>query len=232
MGCGDEPTQARAPAATATPKPFEPSPEPTPAKVDKPRHATAAITRTVGLRDRPRGETLQRIGPETEFGSGMVFGVLGRRDGWLKVAASQLPNGERGWIPARTATVLGTDMDIHVDRSKLQATLRDDGRAVLRFPVAVGRPGNETPLGRYAVTDKLTPTDGTSPYGCCALALTGHQTRLEPGWPGGDRLAIHGTPAVETIGTAASLGCMRAPEDALRRLMRQVPLGAPVVVKA
>lgn len=230
VGCGDEPQPAQAPAPAA--KPFRPAAESAPAEVEKPRHATAAITRTVGLRDRPGGDVLHRVGVRTEFGSGTVFGVLRRRDGWLEVAASQLPNGERGWIPARAATVLGTDVDIRIDRSAHRATLRDDGKAVMRFPVAVGRPGNETPLGRYAVTDKLLPESGTSPYGCCALALTGHQTRLEPGWPGGDRLAIHGTPAEETIGTAASLGCLRASEGALRRLMRQVPLGAPVFVRA
>ena len=50
-------------------------------------------------------------------------------------------------------------------------------------------------MGRFAVTDKLRTEDrADSPYGCCALALTGHQTKLVPGWPGGDRLAIHGTP--------------------------------------
>ena len=103
---------------------------------------------------------------------------------------------------------------------------------MLRFPVAVGRPGNETPLGRYAVTDTLKLTDPTSPYGCCAVALTGHQTKLVPGWIGGDRLAIHGTPQPETIGKAISLGCMRAPRRTMQRLIRTIPLGAPVFVKA
>ena len=232
-GCGAEPERATVPAATAAPRHFEPVEEGArTTRAERPRYRTAAITRTVGLRNRPGGRVLHRVEPLTEFGSGTVFSVLAGRRGWLKVAAAQLPNDRRGWIRARAATVRGTDIDIRVDRSKRQATLRDGGRALLRFPVAVGRPGNETPLGRYAVTDKLRPSSLSSPYGCCALALTGHQTRLEPGWPGGDRLAIHGTPAVETIGTAASLGCMRAPEDALRRLMKRVPLGAPVVVKA
>ncbi len=204
-----------------------PQPEPTAVAAERPRHLTAAVARTVSLRDRPRGRILHRIERRTEFGSGTVFGVLGRRDGWLKVAAAQLPNGRRGWIRAGHATIGGTDLDVRVDRSKHQATLRDDGRVVFRFPVAVGRPGNETPLGRYAITDKLATTDAGSPYGCCALALTGHQTLLEPGWPGGDRLAIHGTQAPETIGTAASLGCMRATEEDLRRLMRRSPSARP-----
>ena len=100
-----------------------------------------------------------------------------------------------------------------------------------RFPVAVGRPGHATPLGRYGVTDKLLMPAGT-PYGCCAVALTGHQTSLPSGWGGGDRLAVHGTTAPETIGTAASLGCLRAAEADMRWLLRRLPLGAPVFIRA
>ena len=175
---------------------------------------------------------LTKLLPKTEFGSQAILGVLARRGAWLKVVVSQLPNAHPGWIRAKGTFVHGTDLQIRVDRSAHTAALRNGRRTVVRFPVAVGRPGNETPLGRYAVTDKLMPEDSTSPYGCCALALTGHQTELEPGWPGGDRLAIHGTPATWSIGQAVSLGCMRAPEKALRKLMRRVPLGAPVIVHA
>ena len=89
------------------------------------------------------------------------------------------------------------------------------------FSVAVGRPGTETPTGRFAVTDKLRPGDPASPYGCCLLALSGHQTKLIAGWPGGDRLAIHATPSLWTVGKAASLGCMRARPGDIRRLMRK-----------
>jgi lipoprotein-anchoring transpeptidase ErfK/SrfK len=96
--------------------------------------------------------------------------------------------------------------------------------------VAVGRPGNSTPLGRYAVTDRLHTGGADSPYGCCAIALTGHQVNLPAGWPGGDRLAIHGTPQTSSIGRAVSLGCLRAPTAGLRVLMRRVPLGTPVFV--
>ena len=99
-----------------------------------------------------------------------------------------------------------------------------------RVRVAVGRPGTETPTGRFAVTDKLRTKRPDSPYGCCALALSGHQPKLLPGWPGGDRLAIHATPNPETIGEAASLGCLRASTRDLQALFQIVPLGAPVFV--
>ena len=101
-----------------------------------------------------------------------------------------------------------------------------------RFPVAVGRPGTPTPTGRFAVTDKLHPDSAGSPYGCCALALSGHQTKLLPGWPGGDRLAIHATDDESSIGNPVSLGCMRAESRQARWLINTIPLGAPVFISA
>jgi lipoprotein-anchoring transpeptidase ErfK/SrfK len=184
------------------------------------------------LRASPGGRVVARIGRRTEFGSARVLGVTGRRDGWLRVIASERTNEQRGWIRARAARLHATDVSIHVDRSAHRLVLKRGSHVLRRMPIAVGRPGNETPLGRFAVTDLLRTGRADSPYGCCALALSGHQTKLEPGWPGGDRLAIHGTPNPETVGTAASLGCMRAYEPDIRALMRRVPLGAPVFIRA
>jgi len=102
---------------------------------------------------------------------------------------------------------------------------------VRRFRVGVGRPGHKTPTGRFAVTDRLRVADASSPYGCCILALTGHQTKLPPGWPGGDRLAVHATADLSGLGRAVSLGCMRSdPKDA-RWLIKKAPLGAPVFIR-
>jgi lipoprotein-anchoring transpeptidase ErfK/SrfK len=148
------------------------------------------------------------------------------------VLAAERPNGASGWIRAGAARLGTTDVSIHVDRSARALTIRRAGRVVRRMPVAVGRPDTPTPTGRFAVTDRLRTSDPASPYGCCALALSGHQTQLLPGWPGGDRLAIHGTQNPETVGRSASLGCMRARAADLRALMRLVPLGAPLFVRA
>jgi lipoprotein-anchoring transpeptidase ErfK/SrfK len=173
-----------------------------------------------------------RIGRLTEFGSPRVLAVTGRHGGWLRVIASERRNGQRGWVRARVVHLDPTDISIHVDRSARRLTLKRGARVLRRMPIAVGRPGNETPLGRFAVTDLLHTGRADSPYGCCAIALSGHQTKLEPGWPGGDRLAIHGTPNPETVGAPVSLGCMRAYERDIRALMRRVVLGAPVFVRA
>jgi hypothetical protein len=198
----------------------------------KGRYTTAHVLRRTTLRAAPRGRVLARIGRTTEFGSRRVLAVTGRRGGWLRVIASERANRRPAWIRAGATRLGATDVSIKVDRSARRLTLRRGDKVLRRMPIAVGRPGNETPLGRFAVTDLLRTGRADSPYGCCALALSGHQTRLVPGWPGGDRLAVHGTPNPETVGTEASLGCMRAYTRDIKALMRRVPLGAPVFIRA
>jgi hypothetical protein len=205
---------------------------PTHATGPKGRFKTARVLRRTALRAAPGGRAVARIGRATEFGSDRVLAVTGRRGGWLRVIASERRNGRHAWIRASAARLGATDVSIKFDRSARRLTLRRGHRVLRRFPVAIGRPGNETPLGRFAVTDLLRTGRADSPYGCCALALSGHQTKLVPGWPGGDRLAIHGTPNPETVGTEASLGCMRAYTKDIKALMRRVPLGAPVFIRA
>ena len=229
-GCGGAPAHDAGPsAAAADPPAFQPAREATPRPHG--RWLTARITRTVRLRATPGGRRLHaRLRPRTEFGSRKVVGVLRRRDGWLRVVAPERPNGSPAWIPEDAASLGAVDVSIHVDRSRRRLVVRRGDRAIRRLPVAVGRPGTETPTGRFAVTDKLHTGRADSPYGCCALALSGHQPKLVRGWPGGDRLAIHATPQSETVGTAASLGCLRARTADMHALMRIVPLGAPVFV--
>lgn len=235
-GCSEAERPAREPdpATPAFVVARSASDDPAPAR---PRRAearwlTARVTKSATLRSRPGGRVLARVSPRTEFGSPQVLSVVARRAGWLQVISSELPDSRRGWLRAGHARLDATDWSLHVDRSARRLVLRRDGRRIRTLPVAVGRPGTPTPLGRYATTDELLTQRPDSPYGCCIIALSGHQTRLVEGWPGGDRLAIHSTPQVETIGEAASLGCLRAHTRDVRALMRRVPLGTPVFVSA
>jgi hypothetical protein len=229
-GCGGAAApDAGPPKAAADPPAFRPAREVTP----RPHGSwlTARITRRVRLRAAPGGRRLRaQLRPRTEFGSPKVVGVLRRRHGWLRVVAAERANGRPAWIPEDAARLGAVDVSIHVDRSRRRLVVRRGDRVVRRLPVAVGRPGTETPTGRFAVTDKLRTRRADSPYGCCALALSGHQPKLLRGWPGGDRLAIHATPQAESVGQAASLGCLRARTADMQALLRIVPLGAPVFV--
>jgi lipoprotein-anchoring transpeptidase ErfK/SrfK len=47
----------------------------------------------------------------------------------------------------------------------------------------------------------------------------------------GDGYLLHGTPHTESIGTAATHGCIRVPDEALRTLWQRVPVGARVLIR-
>lgn len=173
------------------------------------------------------------VWPRTEFRSAAILPVVAQRDGWLGVISRELPNGRIGWIAANAGLVAyRSQWSVVASLSKREVVVRRSGRVVQRFPVAIGTPSTPTPTGRFAVTDKLLTEDPSSPYGCCILALSAHQPSTPQGWGGGNRVAIHATSLPETIGTAASLGCLRAPAEEARRLVRSIPLGTIVTIRA
>jgi lipoprotein-anchoring transpeptidase ErfK/SrfK len=150
----------------------------------------------------------------------------------LRVVSDLLPNNRSGWIAAEGAPVRSTRLMVRIDLSERRLTVLL-GSSVLRHArVAVGAPGSPTPTGVFSITDKLDSSDHAgwvSAYGCCVLALSGHQTRLPSEWSSGDRLAIHGGGG---LGSAVSAGCMHAKEKFLRYLMQKLPLGTLVRIEA
>jgi hypothetical protein len=191
----------------------------------------AWVRRPTVLRAAPRGPAVARLGPRTRFDGPQVLGVVARRPGWLGVLHDALPNGATGWIRAADAQLVREPWSVEIDLSARRALVRLHGRAVDRFTVAVGRPASPTPTGRFSITDRIRPAPG-SPYGCCALALSGRQPNVPQGWAGGDRIAIHGTTDAASLGRAASLGCVRVGDRDLRRLFRRLPVGARVTISA
>lgn len=194
-------------------------------------YSTAYVRRAVTLYRSPGGPPRIRLSARTTWKSPRVLGVVRRRSDWIAVQAPELRNGEVGWLPAEQAQLDCVRWSLHADLSKRRLPVRKDGRTVRRYAVAVGAPEHPTPRGRFSVTDKLRVTDG-SPYGCCVLALTGHQLRLPAGWPGGDRLAFHATNDLSSIGQPVSLGCMRTDSRRARWLIETIPLGAPIFIRS
>lgn len=179
----------------------------------------------------PGGPAIAEIGDRTEFGSATALGVVERRPGWLGVVSPLLRNHRIGWIRAKRVRLRRVPLSLRIDLSARMLVVRRDGRVVRRATVGIGRPTSPTPTGRFSVTDKLRGSRFGSYYGCCILALSGHQPRLPRGWRGGDRIAIHGTDAPWSIGASASAGCLRTGDSDLRVLMRLVPLGTTVVIR-
>jgi lipoprotein-anchoring transpeptidase ErfK/SrfK len=192
----------------------------------------AVVERKTTLRAKPRGDVLARVTRRTEFGSPRVVPVLERRDGWLRVMAAERPNGKTAWIDERHTSPARIDYSMRADISARRIEVVHGGKVVRRIRTAVGEQGTPTPHGRFAVTDKIPFTNPASAYGCCALALSAHQPDTPSNWSGGDRIAIHATPKAESIGRPVTLGCMRVPVADARWLMRHVPLGTQVSIRA
>lgn len=212
-----------------------PTVAPPPAATSKPargRYLVARVERRTQLRARPGGRVLARVGRTTEFDSPRVLAVVRRRGDWLGVIATELRNGQVGWIPADNVKLHRSEWSLHLDISARRLVVRRAGRATRRFRVGVGTASSPTPTGRFSVTDTLRVRDPDSPYGCCVIALNGHQTKGLSDWPGGDRIAIHATAQRSDLGQAVSRGCVRADGAVLRPLLRRIPLGSPVFVRA
>ena len=196
-------------------------------------NVTATVRGRPVLFSRPGGGGRRRVLPrKTQFDTPRVFGVVRRQGAWLAVQAPELENGRVGWLRAEGAKLYSSPWSLHADLSRKSIEVRKNGRAMRRLKIAIGSPGHPTPKGRFSVTDKLKVTDPGSPYGCCVLALSGHQVDLPPDWPGGDRLAVHATRDVSSIGKPVSLGCMRTQSKQARWLIDTIPLGSPIFIGA
>jgi lipoprotein-anchoring transpeptidase ErfK/SrfK len=193
-------------------------------------HWAARVLRRTAVRTRPAGQIVRTIGRRTEWKSPRYLAVTKQEGDWVGVITAERSNGHVGWVSAKDVELVAAPISIHVDLSERRAWLMQGRRTTFSFRVAVGQPDTPTPKGRFAVTDSLRAAPG-SPYGCCILALSAHQPNIAQGWTGGDRIALHATPTVESIGTAASNGCLRTTDAVMRRVTKAVTLGATVFIR-
>jgi lipoprotein-anchoring transpeptidase ErfK/SrfK len=236
-GDGSSEPSTQSSGTSAAPRTFKPQreavsdPFPTDPRTAN-RYPTARVRRAVKLLDAPGGRLKVRISRKTEFGSARVLSIVQRRGEWLGVLVPELDNGQVAWIHQDKVSEFGTiPWSIHVNLSRRRLVIRKDGEKARSVRIGIGRADHPTPKGRFAVTDKLRVNQPGSPYGCCVLALTGHQTKLPPGWPGGDRLAVHATADLSGLGKQVSLGCMRTDPRDTRWMLKRIPLGTPVFIR-
>jgi lipoprotein-anchoring transpeptidase ErfK/SrfK len=189
------------------------------------------VTRRAQLRKTPGGKVVATIKTKTEFKSPTILAVTARRPGWVLVRTT-LARHHVGWLPTSAGALFVEPRSIVIDLSAKTLTVLHRGRLTDRYRVAIGTPATPTPTGRFAVTDRLTTGDPAGPYGCCILALSAHSPHAIQGWDGGDRIAIHSTPEVWSIGEAVSHGCLRLTLAEGRWLLGHVPLGTPTLISA
>ncbi|MEM1281278.1 MAG: L,D-transpeptidase [Cyanobacteria bacterium P01_H01_bin.152] len=102
------------------------------------------------------------------------------------------------------------------------------------FPVAVGKTGWETPTGTFEVSYMLENPGWTNPF-TGDLMPPGPENPLGERWiafwtDGRNEIGFHGTPNGDSIGQAASHGCVRLHNEHIRELYDLVTPGTLVTV--
>jgi len=201
-----------------------------------PNGATAALAArplhgSVVLRAEPGGRPLLRVGPRGPLGGPLVLGVVAVRGRWVEVTAEALPNGHYAWAE------FGRDVAVHPIQWTLRASLSRrvlellrDGRIVRTIRVGIGAPSSPTPVGHFAVAEKLTGPFGPA-FGPRIIVLTAQQPNLPAGWNRSITYYV-GIHAGSGLGSAVSAGCLHATDTAMRYLMRTVPLGTAVQISS
>jgi lipoprotein-anchoring transpeptidase ErfK/SrfK len=137
-----------------------------------------------------------------------------------------------------------------LDRRNRVLQVLEEGRELRRFPVAVGMPGWETPVGRFEVIEKIAnpiwehPANGRrfppgpeNPLGTRWIGFY-QDCKGRSGFNGQEHLEVkgcvtagfHGTPNRSSVGQAVSHGCVRLFDEDARQLFDLVGLGTPVTV--
>lgn len=140
--------------------------------------------------------------------------------------------------PITIDSALSKGSFIYVDLAERMTYLYRDGELVKSYPVAVGKPGYATPKGNFKITLKrrnpvwgnpgsawakdMPQTMGpsaNSPLGLRALNIN------SPG------IRLHGTADLNSIGKAASHGCVRLSNVNIVDLFDRVETGTPVYIR-
>jgi lipoprotein-anchoring transpeptidase ErfK/SrfK len=127
---------------------------------------------------------------------------------------------------------------ITVDQSTFTVTLWKDLQVEKKYTVAVGQPAYPTPTGLYSIQDKQVDPVWSVPNSDWAGELAGTVVEggtdanpLKARWMGiTDGVGFHGTSEVDSIGTAASHGCLRMTVPDVEDLYDRVPVGTPVYI--
>ncbi len=128
---------------------------------------------------------------------------------------------------------------IAVDRDSKQLRLYKNLQLEHKYRIAVGKGGNETTAGRYKIQEKEVDPEWNAPDSEWAGELAGQtipagdpRNPLEARWMGFNASqGIHGTADLDSLGSAASHGCIRMAIRDVEELFDEVQQGTPVFVQ-
>ncbi|HBB33560.1 MAG TPA: L,D-transpeptidase [Cyanobacteria bacterium UBA8803] len=134
-----------------------------------------------------------------------------------------------------SSNVVSQPKRLEINLSRRQVTLYDDNMPLKSYPVAIGRPGWETPTGNFQVVQMFENPRWINPLTGEAIPGGDPQNPLGRYWigfwtNGRDWIGFHGTPNPNSVGKAASHGCIRMYNKDIEELFYSVTVGTPVTV--
>ena len=175
------------------------------------------------------GDLLATFARYDEFDQPRVFRILGEEGEFFHVQVPMRQNGSTGFIRKSDVDVTVTDQRILIDLSERAVIVWDGDEVVLDTIGTVGRERTPTPTGSYYVRNAFE-WYADSIYGPYVIPLSAYSESIDQINGGDAVVAIHGTQRADLMGSAASLGCVRLSNDALRELAAIVEPGAPVEI--
>ncbi|MEV0153974.1 L,D-transpeptidase [Micromonospora sp. NPDC050686] len=195
-----------------------------------PLTAGASPTRNIAAYDAPGGRPLAFLAP-TISGVPLTMPIADRRSGWTAVL---LPSANRrlAWLPPGDGwTTVPLPDQIVVERRPHRLTWYRAGRAVRSWPVSLGLPGQETPLGRTFILGRTPPPEAV--YGgvdIFALGAVPDDPDAVPTGLKGAHIGLHSWRDDDTLGQNVTNGCIRLTRTGQRQLLDQLIPGTSLVV--
>jgi lipoprotein-anchoring transpeptidase ErfK/SrfK len=137
-------------------------------------------------------------------------------------------------VPPEASTEVPLRLELRL--SKRQLMLYKGDQVLKSYPVAIGRPGWETPTGGFRVLQKVEKPTWIHPLKENIVIPGGDPDNpLGNYWigfwtDGTNWIGFHGTPTPESIGKAASHGCVRMYNRDIADLFTQIRVGTVVTV--
>jgi hypothetical protein len=202
-----------------------------PSNVNDPSVVATATVRSLPLFSAPGAPRPSNSLPNPNYlGAPLVLLVTGYQPGWVQAYVPLRPNGSMAWVPEGDVSISFVSDHIVVSLSARTLTLYHNNAAVFSTPVAPGAPSSPTPTGSFFVAYIVKLTDPGNVYGPYALGTSAFSNTYYSFDGGPGQVGIHGTNQPWVIGSYASHGCVRLPNDAITRVAEQVLPGTPVEI--
>ncbi|EAZ91007.1 L,D-transpeptidase [Crocosphaera chwakensis] len=135
--------------------------------------------------------------------------------------------------PEETIETLATRVVLNLKERKVY--VYQDDQVIANYPVAIGKPGWETPRGEFSVIQMVEDPQWKNPWNG-RVSAAGPNSPLGERWigfwrEGGKYIGFHGTPGEHVMGQAVSHGCVRMRNQDVKALYELVQTGIPVIVQ-